>query len=200
MTSDAKDYGQWQPLFNGKNLDGWQHVGPGEFVVENGVLKTAGGMGLLWYTKEKFSNSVAARRVQRARAGEGRQLRRLHPHPDRADRAVDAGEQGLRSADRSTARTTITAPACCIRSPRRMAKPELKEWNTMEITLTDDRTVVTLNGEKITDYKEGDPVPEKKKSSEPDRGQRAAAGYIGLQNHNDKDVVLFRDISVKKLK
>jgi hypothetical protein len=43
-------------------------------------------------------------------------------------------------------------------------------------------------------------VPEKKKSSEPDRGPRAAAGYFGLQNHNDKDVVLFRDISVKKLK
>jgi hypothetical protein len=81
-----------------------------------------------------------------------------------------------------------------------LAKPELKEWNTMEITLTDNRTVVTLNGEKITDYKEGDPVPEKKKTSEPDRGQRPAAGYFGLQNHNDKDVVLFRDISVKKLK
>jgi hypothetical protein len=83
---------------------------------------------------------------------------------------------------------------------RAMAKPELKDWNTMEITLTDDRTVVTLNGEKITDYREGDPVPEKKKSSEPDRGRRAAAGYIGLQNHNDKDVVLYRDISIKKLK
>jgi hypothetical protein len=81
-----------------------------------------------------------------------------------------------------------------------MAKPALKDWNTMEITLTDDRTVVTLNGEKITDYREGDPVPEKKVSSEPDRGRRAAAGYIGLQNHNDKDVVLYRDISIKKLK
>src|ERR1044072_368562 len=58
VTSTAKDYGQWQPLFNGKNLDGWQHVGPGEFVIENGVLKTTGGMGLLWYTREKIGNSV----------------------------------------------------------------------------------------------------------------------------------------------
>ena len=70
----------------------------------------------------------------------------------------------------------------------------------MEITLTDDRTVVTLNGAKITDYREGDPVPEKKRSSEPDRGRAPRAGYIGLQNHNEKDVVLFREISVKKLK
>jgi hypothetical protein len=81
-----------------------------------------------------------------------------------------------------------------------LAKPQPQEWNTMEITLTDDRTVVTLNGEKITDYKEGDPVPEKKSQYEPDRGKRAATGYIGLQNHSDKDVVLFRDISIKKLK
>ena len=24
MSSDAKDYGQWTPLFNGKDLDGWE--------------------------------------------------------------------------------------------------------------------------------------------------------------------------------
>ena len=42
MSSQAKDAGQWQPLFNGKNLDGWQHVGPGQFVIENGMLKTQG--------------------------------------------------------------------------------------------------------------------------------------------------------------
>ena len=48
----------WKPLFNGRNLDGWQHVGPGEVVVENGVLKTVGGMGLLWYTREKIGNAV----------------------------------------------------------------------------------------------------------------------------------------------
>ena len=58
MSSDAKDYGQWRPLFNGKDLDGWQHVGPGRFVIENGVLKTEGGMGLLWYTQQKLSDSV----------------------------------------------------------------------------------------------------------------------------------------------
>src|ERR1700686_5060320 len=27
-------------LFNGKNLDGWKHVGPGSMVVENGMSKT----------------------------------------------------------------------------------------------------------------------------------------------------------------
>src|SRR6478752_5976550 len=48
----------WHPLFDGKTLDGWQHVGPGRFVVEDGVLRTEGGMGLLWYEREKLGDCV----------------------------------------------------------------------------------------------------------------------------------------------
>ena len=43
-------------LFNGKDLDGWKHVGPGRVYVQDGLMKTEGGMGLLWYTREKFGN------------------------------------------------------------------------------------------------------------------------------------------------
>lgn len=46
----------WRPLYDGESLDGWQQVGPGKFVIENGLLKSQGGMGLLWYTQEKFAN------------------------------------------------------------------------------------------------------------------------------------------------
>ena len=28
---------EWQQLFNGKDLTGWEQVGPGEFVVEDGL-------------------------------------------------------------------------------------------------------------------------------------------------------------------
>src|SRR3954465_175905 len=31
---------QWKPLFDGKTMDGWTHVGPGSFSVDNGILKT----------------------------------------------------------------------------------------------------------------------------------------------------------------
>jgi hypothetical protein len=44
-------------LFNGKNLDGWQQVGPGSFVVKDGMMKTEGGMGMLWYTREKIARA-----------------------------------------------------------------------------------------------------------------------------------------------
>ena len=49
---------EWKPLFNGKDLSGWEHVGPGKLVVEDGIVKTVGGMGLLWYTKEKMGDCV----------------------------------------------------------------------------------------------------------------------------------------------
>jgi hypothetical protein len=74
------------------------------------------------------------------------------------------------------------------------------EWNTMLIRLTGDRTQVELNGIVVTDFSEGDEVPEKKEWYEPDRGPRPSAGYIGVQNHGEEDVVYFREISVRSLK
>jgi len=41
------------------------------------------------------------------------------------------------------------------------------EWNTMEITLDGPHTVVVLNGVKVTDYTEGQPVPERNSISSP---------------------------------
>ena len=48
----------WTQLFNGRDLTGWQHVGEGKFVVEDGVLKTDGGMGLLWFTEGSLRDGV----------------------------------------------------------------------------------------------------------------------------------------------
>src|SRR5687767_11836269 len=46
-------------LFNGKDLSGWQFLPSGSrgFSVENGMLRTGGDKGLLWYTGEKIRNA-----------------------------------------------------------------------------------------------------------------------------------------------
>jgi hypothetical protein len=62
------------------------------------------------------------------------------------------------------------------------------------------RTIVYLNGVKVTDFKEGDPVPAKKFPFEPERGPRPESGYMGLQNHSDQDVVFFKEVAVRPLK
>ncbi len=44
-------------LFNGKDLTGWKHVGPGHMTVESdGLIHTHGGMGLLYWTGGKVGN------------------------------------------------------------------------------------------------------------------------------------------------
>jgi hypothetical protein len=70
----------------------------------------------------------------------------------------------------------------------------------MEITLDGPRTIVTVNGQKVTDYTEGQPTPPRKFDFEPQRGIRPNEGYIGLQNHGDNDVAFFKEVSVKPLK
>ena len=69
----------------------------------------------------------------------------------------------------------------------------------MDITLDGERTSVTINGQLVTDYREGQAVPPKKERWEPDRGPRPLSGYIGLQNYDDNAIVYFREISVRPL-
>ena len=59
---------------------------------------------------------------------------------------------------------------------------------------------VFVNDVKVTDYTEGNPVPERKHDFEPQRGPRPNEGYIGLQNHSDNDIVFFKEVAVKMLK
>ena len=50
------DSTEWRQLFNGKDLTGWKHVGNGHMTVEDGIIQTHGGMGLLYWIGEKFGN------------------------------------------------------------------------------------------------------------------------------------------------
>ena len=61
-------------------------------------------------------------------------------------------------------------------------------------------TAHVLNGVLITDYDGHSDVPVKRKSYEPDRGPRPERGYIGLQNHDSRATIAFKEISVRSLK
>ena len=87
----------WRPLFDGHSLDGWDHVGPGKFVVEDGLLRTQDGMGLLWYTREKFGDCVI--RVIYKTGTPRLQLRHIHPDRRPAQGPMVCGPPRLRGAD-----------------------------------------------------------------------------------------------------
>jgi hypothetical protein len=195
---------EWKHLFNGKDLTGWKHVGPGEMTVEDGLIRTHGGMGLLYWTGQKFGNCTirVVFRMRDENDNSGVFIRiPVEPHepwmPVHYGYEVQIDNQPEKSDEDDY---HITGVLYSLTKP--MAKPAKPgpEWNTMEITLDGPRTVVTVNGVKVTDYTEGQPVPEKKFSFEPERGRRPDEGYIGLQNHSEKDVVFFKEVSWKKLK
>ena len=45
-------------LFDGHTLDGWRMAGPGSFELVGDVLECRGGMGLLWYSAQAFTDFV----------------------------------------------------------------------------------------------------------------------------------------------
>ena len=186
-------------LFNGKNLDGWKMTGPGKFVVDgDGTMHTEGGMGLLFYEKEKFGNAVikVVFKTTGGRDNSGVIIRLPEPPPDPwygvhngYEVQIDAGGDEWHSTGAIYSISKVTL---------REQKPA-DEWNTMEIELRGPVTGISLNGKKVNEYREGQPVPERKQWYEPVRGPRPNEGYIGLQNHDPRSRVVFKEISVRPL-
>jgi 3-keto-disaccharide hydrolase len=196
--SGSAQSAEWKQLFNGKDFTGWEHVGPGKFVIEEGLLKTQGGMGLLWYTRQKVGNTVirVVFKTERNESNSGVFIR-IPEKPTEPWMPVNRGYEV--QIDNGEDDYHVTGVLYSL--TKAMARPQKPpgEWNAMEITLDGPHTVVFLNDEKVTDYAESQPVPPKRKPYEPDRGLRPNEGYIGLQNHSDKDIVYFKEVAVKDL-
>jgi hypothetical protein len=196
-------------LFNGRDLTGWQHVGGGHVVVENGLLKTVGGMGLLYYAGEKFGDCVirVVYRTTTVDDNSGVFIRIPEPPKD-AWQAVHSGyeiqilenfpkDYTLSEHQKKFGTSWHTTGAIYSMSPS-LATPQkpVGEWNTMEIELRGPRTIVRLNGVLVNDFVEGSVVPPREHSYEPVRGRRPDAGYIGIQNHHEPQTVLFREVTI----
>jgi Domain of Unknown Function (DUF1080) len=187
----------WRELWDGQDLAGWEHVGPGRFIIDDGLLKTEGGMGLLWYTREKFGDCVirAVYKTEKKDDNSGVFIR-IPERPTEPWMPVNKGyEVQIDDAEDDYHTTGVLYSLT-----KALAKPgKTGEWNTMDIALDGPRTIVVLNGIQVTDFSEGESVPPKMKSYEPDRGPRPNFGYIGLQNHSDSDTVYFKEVAIRPL-
>jgi 3-keto-disaccharide hydrolase len=159
----------WKQLFNGKDLTGWKHVGPGEMTVTDGMIETHIRIPL--EPREPWMPVHYGYEVQ------------IDNHPE------TSGEDDFH----------ITGTLYSLTKP--LAKPAKPgpEWNTMIITIDGPHTIVEINSVKVTDYREGDPVPPRKFDFEPQIGPRPNEGWFGLQNHSKEDTVFFKEISIQPL-
>jgi hypothetical protein len=204
LSATAQDSKGWRQLFNGKDLTGWKQVGPGSHYVENGLIKSKGGMGLLVWQGEKFQDCIIrvvfAMRDSNSNSGV---FIRIPTMPTEEWMPVNKGyEVQIDNNPEASGEDDYhyTGMLYSLTKPLAKTGKPGPQWNTMEITLDGPRTIVYLNGVKVTDFKEGDPVPAKKFDFEPERGPRPLSGYMGIQNHSDKDVVFFKEVAVKPLK
>jgi hypothetical protein len=205
LSAGVADTTQWRHLFNGKDLTGWKQAGPGSHFVEDGFIKSKGGMGLLYWTGEKFGNCVirVVFRMRDTNSNSGVFIRIPSVPTEDNMMPVNTGyEVQIDNKPELSGEDDYhyTGMLYSLTKPLAKTGKPGPEWNTMEITLDGPRTIVYLNGVKVTDFKEGDPVPAKKFDFEPNRGTRPESGYIGIQNHSDSDVVFFKEVSVKPLK
>ncbi len=188
----------WRPLLQGASSSGWAQVGAGSFKRGTDAVITDGGPGLLWFTRQPFSNCQIRVIYKPTRTNDDSGIFvRLPTAPTNHWDAVHNGhEVQLNDRGYLWGRTgclnTLTRAKVTVFS-------NVGEWNELLITLFGPRTRVHVNGVLVTDYAEGDPVPLKRVPEDPIRGTRPVAGYIGLQNHDTNSVVHFREVSVRML-
>jgi hypothetical protein len=190
-----------EQLFNGKDLDGWKFQ-PGQpgmqgFTVDDGLLHTQPGKGLLWYTRKKIGNATlrVVYKMSKEKGNSGVFIR-IPIEPASENDAIHKGiEVQIDDRDNDWHCTGVLYSMT-----KALAKPSKPpgEWNTMEIALQGLRTIVKLNGVLVTDYDGVSAVPPKEKSYEPDRGPRPESGFIGLQNHDSVAVISFKEVSVTR--
>jgi sugar phosphate isomerase/epimerase len=172
------------------NKHGWNHYGPGYFALDNesGILTAHGGMGLFWFAQQKFGDFILELdfRVKDKKDNSGI-FYRIPEMPMSNDYIyhsfeiqIDDGSDGVHS----------TGAVYDAVAPSATASLKPGEWNHYKITCRGARINVELNEQAIVDW-EMEPSGKIK--------DFADSGYIGLQNHDRRSPVQFRNLFIKEL-
>ncbi len=205
----------WKPLFNGKNLDGWEVVGDGAWLVmQDGTL--SGGRR---YSREAPLPGAAS--ITRAQYN-GWRDQQSWLYTNRNDFGEFdlhlsfwtrvQGNSGVSIRDSSRAKDAITIPPNYKLTPSKVgyeiqinnqypdphptgsiygfmdAKTGAQndnDWNALDIESRQNMIRVKVNGKLVAEHP-GDP-------------DRPKIGPIGLQLHDQFSVILFRDIRIREL-
>lgn len=188
VKGDCKPGTGYRSIFNGKTLEGWKQAGPGKFDVVDGELRSEGGMGLLTYQAKELK-SYSLKLDWKMTGDDNSGVFVGFPESDDPWSAVNNGYEVQIDASDAVDRTTgsiYTFKAADIKARDQVLRPP-GQWNSYEIKVQGERLRIFLNGVKINDFTNTDPVRSLKD------------GYIGLQNHGADDQVSFRNIQLKEL-
>ena len=181
--------GDPQALFNGRDISNWVVMHQGEWTVEDGVL--IGRNGTNWSTnpeksgswlrtKEHYKDFVLELEYTISPRGNSGVFFRS----DTAKNPAFTGYEMQITDDsgRQPSKGSTGALYDVVAAGKNMSKPA-GEWNKARIEARGQTIKVWLNGEKIVEHE----------------GSRRESGYIGLQNHDNRTTVKFRNIRVTPL-
>ncbi|NYF54586.1 ThuA domain-containing protein [Micromonospora purpureochromogenes] len=184
--ADCRPETGYTTLYNGSTT-GWSQAGPGSFTNADATLTSVGGMGLYWYSAKQFTNYSLKLDWRLAGDDNSGVFIGFPPSTDPWS-AVNNGYEiqidATDAADRTTGAVYTFKSADIAARDAALNPPG--EWNTYELLVEGERLQVFLNGVKINDFTNTNPV-------------RSLAGHIGLQNHGTGDDASFRNVRIKEL-
>lgn len=183
--------GKFVPMFNGKDLSGWEVDTPGVWSVENGmIVGNSGGLKFNTFLRyhKPYANFImkAKFRMVTGEGNSGIQLRSSAPRNSHQVHGfqADIGDKywGCLYDEARRNKILVQAP------PETLTKVIHKTgWNEYVITADGNHITLDLNGVRTVDYTETDP-------------SIAASGIIALQLHAGKPYqVQFKDLLIKAL-
>ncbi|MFH8466168.1 ThuA domain-containing protein [Streptomyces sp. NPDC017991] len=186
--ADCRPETGYTSLFNGSSTTGWKQAGPGQFALADGTLTSVGGMGLFWHNAQELTGDYSLKLDWRMAGDDNSGVFIGFPASDDPWTAVDNGYEIQIDATDAVDRTTgsVYGFKSADVAARDAALNPPGEWNTYELRVTGERLEIFLNGRKINDFTNTDPV------------RSLRQGHIGIQNHGDGDDVSFRNIRVKR--
>jgi hypothetical protein len=177
----------WVTLFDGKNLDNFNKVGDANWRIEDGAVVADKGNGFL-VTKEAYGDfQLRAEFWVDPDANSGIFIRCTDPDKITATNAYEVNIWDDRP-EKDYGTGAIVGVAKVDPMPRATG-----QWNVYEITAKGDTFTVILNGKKTVEGKDGK-FASGRIALQHGLGNKDAAGVV-----NDKGVVKFRKVEIKKL-
>ncbi|MFE5847066.1 ThuA domain-containing protein [Streptomyces niveus] len=185
--ADCRAETGYTTLYNGSTT-GWSQAGPGSFTNTDATLNSTGGMGLYWYRAKEYA-SYSLKLDWRMAGDDNSGVFVGFPASDDVNTSVNQGYEiqidATDAADRTTGSVYGFKAADLTARDNALNPPG--SWNTYEIRVEGERLQVFLNGVRINDFTNTDPV------------RSLQQGHIGIQNHGTGDDVSFRNIRIKEL-
>jgi len=177
------------PVFNGRSLDGWEVVQGGEWAVEDGVLVGRNGrdwstnpekMGSWLRTADQYGDFRLELQYAISEGGNSGVFFRsaLEKNP-----AFTGYEMQIHDSPGQPPSKGGPSSIYDVVAPTKNLVRPAGQWNTVTIIAQGPHVAIEMNGERVIDTEL----------------TRSARGYVGLQNHDERAVVRFRNIRLEDL-